>query len=105
MTLICRADQTALQNDGNGKPLERKQLSSVSTALLLALGLGIFESLALYLGSGTFLHIIGVSAVCYLPLSLTSLFVLTLDTLSCDVNITDYKSITCLLYPPKVCQL
>ncbi|XP_057440810.1 protein DETOXIFICATION 45, chloroplastic isoform X2 [Lotus japonicus] len=59
---LSASDHTALQNDGNGKPLERKQLSSVSTALLLALGLGIFESLALYLGSGTFLHIIGVSA-------------------------------------------
>ncbi|KAK7320234.1 hypothetical protein VNO77_29535 [Canavalia gladiata] len=59
------SDQGGLQNSGNGKPLkrvsQRKQLSSVSTALLLALGLGIFEALALYLGSGAFLHLIGVS--------------------------------------------
>ncbi|CAJ1971640.1 unnamed protein product [Sphenostylis stenocarpa] len=52
------------ENTGNGKPFktvpQRKQLSSVSTALLLALGLGIFEAFALYLGSGTFLHLIGV---------------------------------------------
>ncbi|XP_047168273.1 protein DETOXIFICATION 45, chloroplastic-like, partial [Vigna umbellata] len=48
-----------------GKPFkavpQRKQLSSVSTALLLALGLGIFEALALSLGSGAFLNLIGVS--------------------------------------------
>ncbi|KAJ1415625.1 Polysaccharide biosynthesis protein, C-terminal domain [Sesbania bispinosa] len=59
------SDQDGLENSGNGKPLkrvyQRKQLSSVSTALLLALGLGIFEALALYLGCGSFLHIIGVS--------------------------------------------
>lgn len=69
MPLICVAVQGGLENSGNGKPLkiasQRKQLSSVSTALLLALGLGMFEALALYLGSGTFLHLIGVSAVCY----------------------------------------
>ncbi|RZC27595.1 Protein DETOXIFICATION 45, chloroplastic [Glycine soja] len=39
----------------------KQQLSSVSTALLLALVLGFFEALALYLGSGAFLHLIGVS--------------------------------------------
>ncbi|TKY45602.1 MATE efflux family protein 3 [Spatholobus suberectus] len=59
------SDEVSLENSGNGKPWkrvsQRKQLSSVSTALLLALGLGIFEALALSLGSGVFLHIIGVS--------------------------------------------
>ncbi|KAI5432557.1 protein DETOXIFICATION 45, chloroplastic [Lathyrus oleraceus] len=40
---------------------ERKQLSSVSTALLLAMGIGIFEALALCFGSRTFLRLIGVS--------------------------------------------
>ncbi|XP_068486199.1 LOW QUALITY PROTEIN: protein DETOXIFICATION 45, chloroplastic [Phaseolus vulgaris] len=58
------SDQGAPENTGNGKPLktvpQRKQLSSVSTALLLALGLGIFEALALYLGAGAFLHLIGL---------------------------------------------
>ncbi|XP_044488025.1 protein DETOXIFICATION 45, chloroplastic-like isoform X1 [Mangifera indica] len=39
---------------------ERKQLASVSTALLLAVGIGIFEALALFLGSGPFLNLIGV---------------------------------------------
>ncbi|KHN46873.1 MATE efflux family protein 3, chloroplastic [Glycine soja] len=38
----------------------KQQLSSVSTALLLALALGFFEALALYLGAGAFLHLIGV---------------------------------------------
>ncbi|XVE48746.1 hypothetical protein DITRI_Ditri01bG0026800 [Diplodiscus trichospermus] len=48
----------------NGKPLdsvaERKQLPSVSTALLLAVLIGIFETLALSLGSGPFLKLMGV---------------------------------------------
>lgn len=39
---------------------ERKQLSSVSTALLLAVFIGIFEALALSLGSGPFLKLMGV---------------------------------------------
>ncbi|WVY91989.1 hypothetical protein V8G54_037503 [Vigna mungo] len=59
------SDQGATDNTGNGKSFktvpQRKQLSSVSTALLLALGLGIFEALALSLGSGAFLNLIGVS--------------------------------------------
>ncbi|MBA0572645.1 hypothetical protein Golob_002971 [Gossypium lobatum] len=48
----------------NGKAFdgvaERKQLSSVSTALLLAILIGIFEALALSLGSGLFLKLMGV---------------------------------------------
>ncbi|KAI4297853.1 hypothetical protein L6164_037716 [Bauhinia variegata] len=60
------SEQGVLENSGNGKPWkrvpQRRQLSSVSTALLLALGLGILEGLSLYLGSGTFLHLMGVSA-------------------------------------------
>lgn len=42
---------------------ERKQLPSVSTALLLALGIGLFEAVALYLGSGLFLNVMGISSV------------------------------------------
>ncbi|GAB4853081.1 Protein DETOXIFICATION 45, chloroplastic [Ancistrocladus abbreviatus] len=40
---------------------ERKQLSSVSTALLLSVAIGIFEALALVLGSGIFLDSMGIS--------------------------------------------
>ncbi|KAJ0084868.1 hypothetical protein Patl1_30922 [Pistacia atlantica] len=40
---------------------KRKQLASVSTALLLAVGIGIFEALALFLGSGPFLNLMGAS--------------------------------------------
>ncbi|XP_021285516.1 protein DETOXIFICATION 45, chloroplastic [Herrania umbratica] len=39
---------------------ERKQLSSVSTALVLAVLIGIFEALVLSLGSGPFLNLMGV---------------------------------------------
>ncbi|XP_020411099.1 protein DETOXIFICATION 45, chloroplastic [Prunus persica] len=51
----------------NGKPertngvTERKQLSSVSTALLLSVGIGIFEAVALCLGSGLFLNMMAIS--------------------------------------------
>lgn len=55
----------SIEITGNGNPFkavyQRNQLSSVSTALLLALGIGIFEALALYFGSGIFLRLIGVS--------------------------------------------
>ncbi|XP_028778809.1 protein DETOXIFICATION 45, chloroplastic isoform X2 [Neltuma alba] len=54
-----------VESSENGKPLavipQRKQLSSVSTALLLALWIGIFEALALFMGSGAFLHLMGIS--------------------------------------------
>ncbi|KAH8508124.1 hypothetical protein H0E87_010308 [Populus deltoides] len=39
---------------------ERKSLSSVSTALVLAAGIGVFEALAMYLGSGIFLNMMGI---------------------------------------------
>ncbi|KAL2493514.1 MATE efflux family protein 3 [Forsythia ovata] len=39
---------------------ERLQLSSVSTALLLAVGIGIFEAVALALGSGQLLSLMGI---------------------------------------------
>ncbi|GFS39387.1 MATE efflux family protein [Actinidia rufa] len=44
-----------------GRMDERKPLPSVSTALLLAVGIGICEALALYLGSGLFLNMMGLS--------------------------------------------
>jgi Na+-driven multidrug efflux pump len=40
------------------------ELSSVSSALILAAGIGIIEALALFLGSGLFLKLMGVSPVC-----------------------------------------
>ncbi|RXH87767.1 hypothetical protein DVH24_034667 [Malus domestica] len=58
-----------LDGNINGKPkpvdgvVERKQLSSVSTALLLAVGIGIFEAVALSMGSGLFLNMMGISSV------------------------------------------
>lgn len=42
---------------------ERKLLPSVSTALLLAVVIGILEALAMYLGSGLFLSMMGISPV------------------------------------------
>ncbi|XP_050148394.1 LOW QUALITY PROTEIN: protein DETOXIFICATION 45, chloroplastic-like [Malus sylvestris] len=57
-----------LDGNTNGKPkpvdgvVERKQLSSVSTALQLAVGIGIFEAMALSLGSGLFLNMMGISS-------------------------------------------
>ncbi|XP_076924736.1 protein DETOXIFICATION 45, chloroplastic-like [Bidens hawaiensis] len=45
----------------NGK-IERQQLASVSTALLLAVGIGLFEGLALYFGSGVFLNLMGITS-------------------------------------------
>ncbi|XP_034929283.1 protein DETOXIFICATION 45, chloroplastic [Populus alba] len=57
--------ENGIQEDStNGKPIgmvERKQLSSVSTALILAIGIGIFEALALSLGCGSFLNLMGIT--------------------------------------------
>lgn len=41
----------------------KKLLPSVSTALVLAVGIGVFEAAALYLGSGLFLNTMGISSV------------------------------------------
>lgn len=42
---------------------ERKALPSVSTALVLSAGIGLIEAAAMYLGTGTFLSIMGLSTV------------------------------------------
>lgn len=42
---------------------ERKALPSVSTALVLSAGIGLIEAAAMYLGSGPFLSIMGLSTV------------------------------------------
>ncbi|ANM68077.1 MATE efflux family protein [Arabidopsis thaliana] len=52
----------AAQDLASGLP-ERKQLSSVSTALVLAIGIGIFEALALSLASGPFLRLMGIQSM------------------------------------------
>ncbi|XP_057496492.1 protein DETOXIFICATION 45, chloroplastic-like isoform X2 [Actinidia eriantha] len=62
---ISTSGEGCQQESGNGKTFDglttRQQLSSVSTALLLAVGIGIFEALALSLGSGLFLNLMGIS--------------------------------------------
>ena len=42
---------------------EQKILPSVSTALVLAAAIGTVEALAMYLGSGVFLNMMGISSV------------------------------------------
>jgi hypothetical protein len=48
----------------SGKFQRKKLLSSVSTSLALAAALGIAETVALSLGSGTLMTIMGIAAVC-----------------------------------------
>nr|XP_043609602.1 protein DETOXIFICATION 45, chloroplastic [Erigeron canadensis] len=58
---IAKNSSVTKDANGNGHVVaERKQLASVSTALLLAVGIGIFEGLALYFGSGVFLNLMGI---------------------------------------------
>lgn len=58
-----------MEDSTNGKPFDgpggRQQLSSISTALVLAIGIGIFEALALLFGSGFLLNMMGISRVCF----------------------------------------
>jgi hypothetical protein len=60
---LCTENDYEDVTNGKSVPAERKQLSSVSTALLLALGIGMFEAVALSLGSGLFLNMMGISSV------------------------------------------
>ncbi|WCJ39997.1 MATE efflux family protein [Euphorbia peplus] len=59
------SEKNIVENCTNGKPAdvapEKRQLPSVSTALVLAVGIGIFEAVALSLGSGPFLNLMGVT--------------------------------------------
>ncbi|VVB09585.1 unnamed protein product [Arabis nemorensis] len=61
------AEDAASEDSHGGIPSqglpERRQLSSVSTALVLAIGIGIFEALALSLASGPFLRLMGVQSM------------------------------------------
>ncbi|XP_018450780.1 protein DETOXIFICATION 45, chloroplastic isoform X2 [Raphanus sativus] len=58
---LAQEDMHSDRVPSQGLP-ERKQLSSVSTALVLAIGIGIFEALALSLASGPFLRLMGVQS-------------------------------------------
>ncbi|KMT17298.1 hypothetical protein BVRB_2g039960 isoform A [Beta vulgaris subsp. vulgaris] len=60
-TSFVAEDISKSSSDGH-EEFERKQLSSVSTALLLAAGIGIIEALALLLGTGSFLGLMGISS-------------------------------------------
>ncbi|KAL3514945.1 hypothetical protein ACH5RR_021847 [Cinchona calisaya] len=59
-----RVSATEVEDSPNHKPFDgsggRQQLSSVSTALVLAIGIGIFEALALLSGSGFLLNLMGI---------------------------------------------
>ncbi|XVE82405.1 hypothetical protein DITRI_Ditri16bG0001800 [Diplodiscus trichospermus] len=58
-----------ISNTGKEFASERKFLPSVSTALLLALAIGIFEASAMYVGSALFVNIMGISSASpmYIP--------------------------------------
>ncbi|KAF1001941.1 hypothetical protein AG4045_004560 [Apium graveolens] len=60
---------------------ERMQLPSVSTALVLSIGIGILEATALYLGSGMFLSIMGISTAS--PMRTSAHHFLQLRALGC----------------------
>ncbi|XP_021645038.2 protein DETOXIFICATION 45, chloroplastic [Hevea brasiliensis] len=61
---ISRNDSESDSDGGhsNNKMSKRKSLPSVSTALLLAIGIGLLEALAMFLGSGIFLNMMGISS-------------------------------------------
>ncbi|WCJ32784.1 MATE efflux family protein [Euphorbia peplus] len=61
---ISRNSADSVSDDINfgDKKSERKPLPSVSTALVLAIGIGLFEALAMYFGSGIFLNVMGISS-------------------------------------------
>lgn len=52
---------TEIHNGSAHDTSERMLLPSVSTALILAAGIGMLEALAMYFGSGLFLNIVGIS--------------------------------------------
>ncbi|GJX88694.1 hypothetical protein Tco_0340708, partial [Tanacetum coccineum] len=56
VTLLIRDISEEANDNGFHAIIERRQLASVSTDLLLAAGIGIFEGLALYFVSGVFLR-------------------------------------------------
>ncbi|XP_016449156.1 protein DETOXIFICATION 45, chloroplastic isoform X1 [Nicotiana tabacum] len=55
------AEDISKYADEDSAAAERKALPSVSTALVLSAGIGLIEAAAMYLGTGTFLSIMGLS--------------------------------------------
>ncbi|XP_060193487.1 protein DETOXIFICATION 45, chloroplastic-like isoform X1 [Lycium barbarum] len=55
------AEDISKYADEDSAAAERKALPSVSTALVLSAGIGLIEAVAMYLGSGPFLSIMGLS--------------------------------------------
>nr|XP_016445816.1 PREDICTED: protein DETOXIFICATION 45, chloroplastic-like isoform X2 [Nicotiana tabacum] len=55
------AEDISKYADENSAAAERKALPSVSTALVLSAGIGVIEAAAMYLGTGPFLSIMGLS--------------------------------------------
>ncbi|XP_055803995.1 protein DETOXIFICATION 45, chloroplastic-like [Solanum dulcamara] len=55
------AEDISKYADEDSAAAERKALPSVSTALVLSAGIGLIEAAAMYLGSGPFLSIMGIS--------------------------------------------
>ncbi|CAJ1808315.1 unnamed protein product [Sphenostylis stenocarpa] len=60
--LISKEEES---KDGNGQYQSKKLLPSVSTSLVLAATLGIAQTVALTLGSGILMNIMGIPAVCH----------------------------------------
>ncbi|XP_009598828.1 protein DETOXIFICATION 45, chloroplastic-like isoform X1 [Nicotiana tomentosiformis] len=60
-TSFVAEDISKYADDENSAAAERKALPSVSTALVLSAGIGVIEAAAMYLGTGPFLSIMGLS--------------------------------------------
>lgn len=55
------AEDISRQGNKDSSSDERMILPSVSTALVLSVGIGLFEAVAMYFGSGVFLNVMGIS--------------------------------------------
>ncbi|MQM02341.1 hypothetical protein Taro_035106 [Colocasia esculenta] len=76
-------------NGGNEQPsdvtADRERLPSVSSALVLAVGIGTLEALALFCGSGLFLSLMGISAAS--PMRIPAEHFLRLRALGAPANV------------------
>ncbi|KAM7523995.1 hypothetical protein LguiA_013897 [Lonicera macranthoides] len=75
------AEDISRHSTDESNSAQRKQLPSVSTALVLSIGIGLFEAAALYLGSGIFLSMMGISAAS--PMHIPAKQFLQLRALGC----------------------